>query len=369
MYEVAKTEVEGKKPRRKNRCMFRDARGRWWLDYYTPDGKRRRKIAGRTKEDAERMLRGIRTSVEQGEYVDATSAPGFSDFCVMFMERHGQHKPSYQEPSRMDRIKAYFGNRKLSAITSGHIEDYRIKRRAEPDARDKKSNLSLGTIDREVTVIRAILGKAVKWGRLGKNPADRVEDYDEDNSRERFLSREEVRKLLWATKRVRSTLLRPAVYLALETGMRKAELLSLRWQDVNFEASKILAQDTKSGEPRHVPMSRRARWLLNKLAARNPLSVWVFESRNRKKERAHATDTKSAWRSALLKAGIEDFRFHDLRHTFASNFAMKGGNLYALSMILGHSSPKMTLDRYTHLSPAFVNDQRRIMDSTFSPKS
>ncbi len=74
-------------------------------------------------------------------------------------------------------------------------------------------------------------------------------------------------------------------------------------------------------------------------------------------------DVKTAWRRVLRLARIEAFRFHDLRHTFASHFAMKGGNLYALAKILGHSNPKITMDRYAHLSPDFVNEQRRVMDA------
>jgi integrase len=75
---------------------------------------------------------------------------------------------------------------------------------------------------------------------------------------------------------------------------------------------------------------------------------------------------KTALRKALVRAGIEDFHFHDLRHTKASQFAMRGGNLYALAMILGHSNPKITIDRYAHLSPEFVIEQRRVMDRTCS---
>ena len=70
------------------------------------------------------------------------------------------------------------------------------------------------------------------------------------------------------------------------------------------------------------------------------------------------SDVKKAWWQALRRAKIEDSRFHDLRHTFASHFAMKGGNIYALAKILGHSNPKMTLDRYAHLSPDFIQEQQ-----------
>jgi integrase len=137
---------------------------------------------------------------------------------------------------------------------------------------------------------------------------------------------------------------------------------------VHFEARKILVRDTKSGEPRHVPLSRRACWLLRKMAAKNPLGAgWVFESQDRDGQKAPASDVKKAWHVALRRARIEDFHFHDLRHTMASHFAMKGGNLYALAKILGHSNPKITIDRYAHLSPEFVDEQRRVMDRTYQP--
>jgi integrase len=110
-------------------------------------------------------------------------------------------------------------------------------------------------------------------------------------------------------------------------------------------------------------MSRRARWLLRILAARDPLATRVFQSRRRDGSPAPAQDVNKSWRKALVAAGIEDFRFHDLRHTFASHFAMKGGNLYALAKILGHKNPKITIDRYAHLSPQFVAEQRRVMDA------
>jgi integrase len=149
----------------------------------------------------------------------------------------------------------------------------------------------------------------------------------------------------------------------LETGLRKGELFGLRWIDVDFESAQLLIGETKTGVSRRVPLSRRARWLLAKLAARAPFSTWVFESAARDSSAAPVSDVKKAWRQALRRAKIEDFRFHDLRHSFASHFAMKGGNIYALAKILGHSNPKMTLDRYAHVSAEYINEQRRVMDA------
>jgi integrase len=359
-----KTDVT-KKPRRKNRCMFRDERGRWWIDYYQSDGKRRRKLAGKSKADADRLLRQVRTSIDQGEYVDSSRAPGFSDFSEIFMRQHGQHKISYQDVTgrgRMEQFKQFFGNRKITSITTEMVEQYRLHRLASPDGRDGKSAISRSTVNREVAMLRAILSRAVKWGKLARNPVNSVEDYRGTERRDRYLSRAEISVLLRATKRSTSPILRPAVYLALQTGLRKGELLRLRWADVDFESRQLIVRKSKAGKPRHVVLSRGAEWVLRKMAAtvRNPLSAeWVFESMRH--DSSKAPDITTAWYTALRVAKIEDFHFHDLRHTFASHYIMKDGNVYALAKMLGHANPTMTLQTYAHLSPAFVAEQRSIM--------
>jgi integrase len=352
---------------RKNRCMFQDEKNRWHLDYYTPDGKRRRKLVGPLKREAQALLDKIRVSKTQGDYVDPAKSPSFEEFCKIFMDRHGQHKRSYQKSTcYIDGLKSYFGKLRLSRITAGHIEAYRLKILEEKSQRNPSGPVSHTTVNRQVEILRAMLAKAVKWGLLAKNPATQVQDYDEDNTRERFLSTAEIGVLLRATKQSDSPILRPVVYLALQTGMRKAEMLNLRWSDVNFEANKILVRETKSGQPRQVPMSRRARWLFHKLAARAPLSEWVFESRRQDGTPGPTGDIKTAWTKVLLRAKIREFRFHDLRHTFASHFAMRRGDLYALAEILGHSNPKITLDRYAHLSPEFIQAQGVVIDAMYS---
>jgi hypothetical protein len=202
--------------------MFRDEKRRWWVDYYTPDGKRRRKIAGETKEAAERLLRAIRSSVDRGTYVDPVRAPGFSDFCKIFRERHSQHLSSDGKSSgRIERLKRYFGDRKLSAITADMIEQYRLERVTTGKARDGKSPVARASVNREVGLLRVIFGKAVKWVFLATNPTAKIEDYDEGEQRERYLTGAEIRLLLQKTKLSFSPLLRPVVYLALETGMRR----------------------------------------------------------------------------------------------------------------------------------------------------
>jgi integrase len=324
--------------------------------------RRRKLVDGKTREDAERALRSIRTSVDEGTYINPARTPRFSDFCKKYHKDHGRNLVSHLWPGRVDHLKEYFGNCRLSAITPERIMDYRNWRNENGKARDGKSALAPATINREVEMLRSILGKAVKWRKLARNPALDVEDYEEAEPSGRFLTQAEIRRLLLATKRSRSRLLRPITYLALETGMRKSELFGLAWADVNFESGQILVRNTKTNEQRHVALSRRARWMLTKRAARDPLATWVFQTRDADGEPAPVSDIKKAWWTALLRARIEDFTFHQLRHTFASHWAMKGGNLYALAVILGHSNPAITLERYAKLSPEFIRDQRATMD-------
>jgi hypothetical protein len=105
-------------------------------------------------------------------------------------------------------------------------------------------------------------------------------------------------------------------------------LFGLRWADVDFESAQVLIRETKTGVQRRVPLSRRARWLVAKLAARAPLSTWVFESASRDGSPAPVSDVKKAWRQALRRARIEDFQFHDLRHTFASHVPASRSSKY-----------------------------------------
>ncbi len=366
MIDHAQTIPTSRKARRKNRCMFRDARGRWHLDYYSRDAegqlRRHKKLIGKTKEAAERALRNVRVSMDEGTYIDPFRAPLFSQFLKEFRENHSD-KISYQRAgARFDRLKKFFGHLKLSQISPGLIERFRRERRETGKGRNGKTQVMAATINREIQLLRAVLGKAVKGGKLARNVALNVTDHDEGEQRERYLKGPEIRKLLQATKKSNSPLLRATVYLALETGMRKSEVFKLKWADVDFETGQLLVRNTKTGIQRHIPLSRRARWLLSKRAARNPLATYVFQSESRDGKPSPVVDVKKAWHTALLRAGISDFRFHDLRHTFASNFAMAGGNVHALAKILGHSNPVMTLGRYAHLSGDYIREQRTFMD-------
>ncbi len=144
------------------------------------------------------------------------------------------------------------------------------------------------------------------------------------------------------------------VELAIHTGLRKTELLTRKWEDiVTVEGIKCFdVEDTKNGEPRLVPLSDRAIEVLNQIP-KTPNNAYIFASPV--KEGEPIKEIKKAFKKALRKAGIEDFRFHDLRHTFASHYQMTTNDEQGLRELLGHKSVNMT-KRYAHLSLKHIKD-------------
>ena len=172
------------------------------------------------------------------------------------------------------------------------------------------------------------------------NPARKVRLLRENNSRIRYLTPEESKHLLEACPNH----LRPMVVVALNTGMRRGEIFNLEWNHIDFNQEIIYILDSKSGEKREVPMNEAVQKALLNLKE-VVSSRYVFPGK-----KGRYTTVKTAFHSTLRRARIENFRFHDLRHTFASNLIMRGINLKTVQELLGHKTFTMTL-RYAHLSP------------------
>lgn len=193
-----------------------------------------------------------------------------------------------------------------------------------------------------------MLNKAVEWGMLEISPFKRGKRlmFKENNHILRFLSEAEIEALL----PVCPAHLRPIVETALLTGMRKEELLSLKWEQINHGL--IHLSKTKSGNPRHLPISGRLVEIFQQLRQQNHLkSPYVFcDAQGRR-----FNTVKRSFATACRKAGITDFRFHDLRHTFASHLIMRGAGLKPVQELLGHSDIMMTM-RYAHLSSGHLKE-------------
>jgi integrase len=195
------------------------------------------------------------------------------------------------------------------------------------------------TINRELGCLRTLLNKAVDWGKLEVNPMARVRRLKEPPPRERFLTQEEARRLVDGA----GPRLKPIVVVALGTGMRRGEILALKWADLDFVRGLISIMMSKSGKPRKVPMNGVVAEALSAVPRRGEFVFMNGEPGQ------SITTIKSAFGAACAAAKITGFRIHDLRHTFASRALEAGADLVSVSKILGHSSIAMTA-KYLHAS-------------------
>jgi integrase len=230
----------------------------------------------------------------------------------------------------------------------------------------ERHGLSAGTAVRHFNVMHHMMGKAASiWSEetgIDRNPADQVEMKRPDDQRERYLSAEEIASLKASldgkmyrqgTSVINQTFyrLRLLVLIALTTGMRIAEIFALRWGDIRYREGVIaVSSKLKGGKNRYVPMTPELEAELQHYPAVIGEERIFPPKRGATGERQRV---EGSFETILEIAGIEGFRFHDLRHSFASWFMMNGGDLYELAKILGHSNIKMT-ERYAKLAKKHI---------------
>ena len=228
------------------------------------------------------------------------------------------------------------------------------------------------TIRSSTTVVRYLASLshafaiAVKdWEWIQENPITKISKPKISNGRTRFLNDDEKERLLSACRESESKGLYLIVILALSTGMRRGEIMNLKWSDIDLARGSILLQTTKNGERRFIPLVGIALDLLRSKYANQTLDSLVFPAPY---SQSKPIDIRSAWETALSKAGISNFRFHDLRHTAASYLAMNQASLLEIGTLLGHKTVQMT-KRYAHLSNAHIHSAAvGLNDKLFSSK-
>jgi len=210
------------------------------------------------------------------------------------------------------------------------------------------SSIKPATVNRYLAALSIAFSAASKeWGWLEENPVRKVKKLREPRGRVRYLDDDERKRLLAACRESSNPFIYMLVVLALSTGVRKSELLTLRWPAVDLKRGHITLHETKNDERRSVPLTGHALELLRAHGrVRRLKSDLLFPSaRNPAKPIA----IQDPWTKSLLKAGISDFRFHDLRHSAASYLAMNGASLVEIASVLGHKTLQM-VKRYAHLS-------------------
>jgi integrase len=329
----------------------------WYVDF-TFKGERVRESIGPSRKDAEKVIAKKKTEIVENKYLDVRKEPApvkFHDFAKEYLEWGKSNKKAStcnRDHYTMRLLDAEFEGKNIQDITAWMIEKYKSKR---------KQTCKPASVNRELALLKHVFSMAVKWGRMKENPARDVRGLKGATKRVRFLMPDEVQKLLSCCDGIMKGVLRPMVTLAVHTGMRKGEILSLRWGQIDFEQGIITLHDTKNGERRDIPMDETAKTTLRGLERKGEL---VFPSRNG--TRIDYTQIHLTFREALKKAGITDFKFHDLRHTFASNLIMQEGvELNDVRELLGHKNIAMTM-RYAHLSPKHKSRVVNVLDRVMS---
>lgn len=185
-----------------------------------------------------------------------------------------------------------------------------------------------------------MLNYAVGEGWLSSNPLTGYKLYKESPSKVRVVTKEEFQRVYEAA----SGFLKPILVMAYNTGMRRSEILKLRWENVDMSQGYLRVEETKNGESRYIPINKQLNEAL-KTVKYNASGDYVFTHDNEP-----AKTFKTAFNAAVRRAGVDRFTFHDLRHTFASVLVMKGVDLATVQELLGHKSITMT-KRYSHPTP------------------
>lgn len=265
----------------------------------------------------------------------------WNDAAERWLKSRAGHRWQKQEEGYVTRLTHYLDGKPLKEITKGVVADIRdglLEHRQAP------------TVNRHLTVLRAILNRAKDdWDWVDSVP--KIRKVEEGQPRERYLEKDEARKLIQCCP----PHLRDKVILALSTGLRDRNIRELRWDEVDLPNRQITIPGTKmkSGKTTTIPINEVAWELLRKRrksTSRHP--EWVFAYGGKP---VHRSGTR-AFRKALKRAGIEDFRWHDLRHTWASWHVQAGTHTAAVRELGGWSDDRM-VKRYAHLSTKHLRKQ------------
>lgn len=259
----------------------------------------------------------------------------------------------YNYPHYFRFWRKHLGKFLLEDITHFHLIEIRDSL-INAKSGGRKGKYTNSTINKYIIALSHCFTVAVKqWGWMNDNPALKVQKLKESRGRVRFLSDKERIDLLATSKISQNPYLYTIVVLALSTGARRSEIMNLKWSDVDFERQRINLEHTKNGERRTLHLKGHA---FDLLYNQYITSIIPYKLDKNMKKPVFVgstgkciTDFKKGWLTALKRASIEDFRFHDLRHSAASYLAMNGATLIDIAEILGHKTLQM-VQRYAHLS-------------------
>jgi integrase len=334
--------------------------GVYWIDYYV-SGHRKRERIGPDKKLAETVLKKRKVEIAEGKFLEkrrpiTTTFDELADtYLKWIMPNDEAGIPARKRSWRthdlyaIGQLRAYFGGKRLTAITPALVGQYRDWRRSTISRRNRP--VSVATVNRELACLKRMFNVAhkglivLKGGIPKDKPLEVVSLERERNERDRVLSTEEFARLCEAAE----DWLKPMLVVAYHTGMRKEEIRSLRWDQVDLKMGtiRLKSSDTKTDEGRVIPMSQTLTGTL-KTATRYVHCPWVFvnparmdawqEGPDMVEPRYHKTSITHAFERACQKAGVRNATFHDLRHTFVTNARRAGIDYFRIMAITGHKT-------------------------------
>ena len=297
----------------------------------------------RTKVQAEQAETKIKTKIYERKYGKVTASIPFAEFVhgVYLPWSKANKRSSSDDVFHAEVFCRHFGNKSLSEIDHQMIEEFKIKRMQSITryGRTRKP----ASVNRELAILSGIFRMAVDYDEIPQNPCRKVQLLPENNQRTRHLSFEEEHRL-FAEMTDEREYLQPLVTVAVYAGPRRGELLKLRWANVDFDLNTITFKETKTNKDRSVPMEPIVRTALLELREKAGDAEFVFVNPD---TGTRYTDVKKSFSAACRKAGITDFRFHDLRHTFGTRLADAGVDVVKIKELMGHASIVTTM-RYIH---------------------
>lgn len=255
----------------------------------------------------------------------------FSEIFSAFMDRYSKPlKKSWEADEReVKKFLSHWFTRKLSSITRQEIQTLHEKINAEN---------GLYQANRLLERIKAIFNKAIEWGWESINPAQGIKKFKE-KSRDRFLHPDELPRFFESLDKESNDTIRDYIYVSLFTGVRRSNVLAMRWEDIHFERKEWLVPETKNGEHLRVHLIDTVIGILNTRLKKHGKREWVFEGPGKT---GHLMEPKAGWKRILERAGIKDLRLHDLRRTLGSWQAATGANSFMIGRSLGHKTTQST---------------------------
>jgi integrase len=303
----------------------------YWIEYYL-EGRRKRERIGPNKRAAEARLQKVLAARAEGRALDIKKDRNvrFDQLVEWYLDLpEVKAKRSYdRDVMSTKKLKAFFGTRLVREITPALVEAYRQDSLKQKNHKGQPNRPA--TVNREVACLKTIFSKAVKNGKVEQNPCLAVRLLKEDNLRTRLLSPEEFEKLHDCA----TDYLKPILVTAYYTGMRRGEILDLRWDRVDLKEGfiRLKSEDTKTSQGRAVPLNEAV------LAALKGLVRCLHHDFVFTKDKEPVGSIRQAFENARSRAGLTDFHFHDLRHTCINNWRLGGHDYFRIMAASGHKT-------------------------------